>query len=424
MFSDRLSNKISSLYERHPRCAYHDSLRAAPSERAPLSPDDRHLVQAAHRVLKPTAISSVLMQLLLDDADGNPFNFADYLPSLQAVQHEPVIFETQADYQKLINSFDKEINDQTMIPRTLIKKALAIMLGKIELRKQMVLSDAHILELQDKASRILTKTGFDLSTLQDDHVLETLPGLSEEEEHQVAKVLAKDYGFTPARSALAYIKGSEVFCSQGGKSFNASEYDSLLKDFGYGSHREFVDHIKGKLVVDWGCGKFALARYSKLHKIPTTIININPALAYPNYSDFAEIKNPIQSSTRTKIKNHAAYFDHMPEIEDNSCDLVFASQSFPLYAGSIHKTKAGLKELMRILKPGGQAKILRVENFPRDSINHIFMTNKDKFVRRARKAGFKVKTEEIRSVMGIAEYRVVLTKPAKASKKSLKGAVS
>jgi SAM-dependent methyltransferase len=104
-----------------------------------------------------------------------------------------------------------------------------------------------------------------------------------------------------------------------------------------------IKEFRGKKILEIGPGYGRMTQFLSILAGELIVVDLNPLCI---------------EKTRTKLKHHVlAYFVNdgksIPKVRDNSQDLVFSFDTFV----HIHRnvTEEYIKEIYRILKPGGQA---------------------------------------------------------------------
>jgi len=182
----------------------------------------------------------------------------------------------------------------------------------------------------------------------------------------------------------------------GGETFsNIAEYAAAMD---YESKEALIEELKGKTVLDLGSGLGGLAKNAFAENVDCQIVSLNPRLSessrrqsekeateqyaldvFPEPTFLEKIKRvvkiePERDRAREMQEAHdkraVAGFAHVLPFKDGSFDLIFDKDAVSKYAARIDMdfidrstpTEKGMfkeahREMIRVLKPGGKAKI-------------------------------------------------------------------
>lgn len=176
---------------------------------------------------------------------------------------------------------------------------------------------------------------------------------------------AKDY---PEAEALVFWRTKQKFNATPLTEEQLKQrFEYILGDLGL-SYKD----LHNKKILDIGAGERPIAAYCQLKGISSEVYSAEPNIDFEMYASSRQLENwpeiKAQIDERTvKDKRDALSF------EDRTFDLVINHAAMPgfkndLRNGNIEKMKAGinqiLNEVIRVLKPGGEARI-----FPAETIN-------------------------------------------------------
>lgn len=148
--------------------------------------------------------------------------------------------------------------------------------------------------------------------------------------------------------------------------------DTIAEMLGFQNFRALYDAIAGKTVLDLGSGANTLAKAIKLLDnetgTNTTVISVNPYGKVPLFLTQANIVDPqnLGVAITDKSTNWSEqfaeidkstvddYWTKLKSVNNGSVDVVISIDSFPKLVCSHTESKAALKEIVRVLKPGGK----------------------------------------------------------------------
>ncbi len=127
----------------------------------------------------------------------------------------------------------------------------------------------------------------------------------------------------------------------GSKELNLQNYEKALH-----LNRE---ELRGKTILDLGSGRLELfSRQLKTTGIDVTVISLNPELKDDRHRD-AVTRIPDW------VKKSVSGMAHGLPFRDAVFDRVFAVKSITYYTRTSEAAEQAIKEIVRILKPGGEA---------------------------------------------------------------------
>ncbi len=155
--------------------------------------------------------------------------------------------------------------------------------------------------------------------------------------------------------------------------------DNYLHSLGFRNEDEFLQWLGNDIVLDIGSGYGTLAKNVAKKKRQAQVVSLNPSLSNRKFREESRLKTKelvnegdVESE---KFLNQAheklavaGRWDRLP-FRDASFSKVLSSYAFPMYCKNRSELQATVKELKRVLKPGGEARI----NAPK---SHS-ITNKD-----------------------------------------------
>ena len=152
----------------------------------------------------------------------------------------------------------------------------------------------------------------------------------------------------------------------------SSKYDFLNDVFSFGLHRfwkrkllEILNPTFGEKWIDLCCGtgdmSILLARYMKNSKNITGLDSASQAL--------------LVARERSKQKYSSIEWINGDALQTNLASNEFDGLLMSYGLRNLSSPYAGLREALRILKPGGRAGILDFRSFEGDSFQHFFQKN-------------------------------------------------
>ena len=133
----------------------------------------------------------------------------------------------------------------------------------------------------------------------------------------------------------------------------------------------------GRLILDVGSGMQGLARAVRSQKLRSTIVSIEPRVSYPErdplvkeYWQRSRLPNwdpeKVERDARLQQwalsllhpdRNTVAAYSHRLPFADGTFDNVYASWSVPHHLRSSDEVAPAMSDMLRVLKPGGIARI-------------------------------------------------------------------
>ena len=155
------------------------------------------------------------------------------------------------------------------------------------------------------------------------------------------------------------------------------------------------EDLRGKDILDLGSGE--TERFSR--ELKAAGIDANVICVNPDYS-IERFRKANSALPDWQKKSVAAIAQELP-FKDECFDEVFAVYSITVFAspskigGNIEATKRWLSEIVRVLKPGGEARIMPLRSFPK-SEEQIWQEDYGPLLEDLKKQGLDVSVELIR----------------------------
>jgi ubiquinone/menaquinone biosynthesis C-methylase UbiE len=134
-----------------------------------------------------------------------------------------------------------------------------------------------------------------------------------------------------------------------------------------------VESLKEKSVLDIGSGGARFAEGAKDENINTKIISLDPKYSLPKNLKLKITGGEDTTMKRVKEKQLpivVGLAESLP-FSDKSFDLVIANCSVPYYQPDKNLKAKSISEIIRVLKPGGEARITMVVKDDEDIIKDV-----------------------------------------------------
>ncbi len=139
---------------------------------------------------------------------------------------------------------------------------------------------------------------------------------------------------------------------------------------------------ENSLLLDLGAGiQQNFAKEARELGLKSKIISVDPRLGLEEGEDLSSIKQPdkekrIQGRKNAESNTIAALSDALP-FKNESFNHVYAVFSIPYYLESSEEIEKSLSEIIRVLKPGGDAKLFPVSIATKKNVISFLDTRDD-----------------------------------------------
>lgn len=140
-----------------------------------------------------------------------------------------------------------------------------------------------------------------------------------------------------------------------------------------------MESLKDKSVLDIGSGGARFAEGAKDEGINTNIISLDPKYGMPENLELkiAGGKDTTMKRIKEKQLPFIAELAELLAFPDESFDLVIANCSVPYYQPNKDLKAKSISEMIRTIKPGGEARITMVTKDDEDIIKNVVEKSKD-----------------------------------------------
>jgi len=143
--------------------------------------------------------------------------------------------------------------------------------------------------------------------------------------------------------------------------------NSFLNSLGFRNEEDFLQWLGEDQVLDLGSGYGTLAKNVAKKKGRAQVVSLNPSLDNPDFLKESrlrtkELANEGDADTINFLDQaHESLavpgrWDQLP-FEDASFSKILSSYAFPMYCKTQEELFAAVKELNRVLRPGGEIRI-------------------------------------------------------------------
>lgn len=140
-----------------------------------------------------------------------------------------------------------------------------------------------------------------------------------------------------------------------------------------------IESLRDKNVLDIGSGGARLAEGAKDEKINAKIISLDPKYSSPkslNRKISGDKDTTMERIKEKQLPAVAGLAESLP-FTDESFDLIIANCSVPYYQSDKGLKAKSISEMIRVLKPGGEARITMVTKNDEDVVKDVIEKSKD-----------------------------------------------